>query len=160
MTTVNALKNLYTALGGDSADVADISTNPDMINALCDVASGGNPNSKETITGTLANPFGESQVSFTEAKAAIANGGMSGLASVTNQGTKTGGLVLYADETSVYLIGTQYDESIGFVDTVIAWGSDWTLQYSVQGIMGSVEVLPGTAAVVIDLFIHPMPDNS
>ena len=160
MTTVEALKSLYTAMGGSLEDVTNINTNPDMINALCDVASGGNPNSKETITGTLANPFGESQVSFTEAKAAIANGGMSGLASVTNQGTRTGGLVLYADDTYVYLIGTQYDETVGFVDTVIAWGSDWTLQYSVQGIMGNVEVLPGTATVTIDLFIHPMPDNA
>lgn len=160
MTTVNALKNLYTALGGDSADVADISTNPDMINALCDVASGGNPNSKETITGTLANPFGESQVSFTEAKTAIANGGMSGLASVTTTGAVTGGLVLYADSNYVYLIGSQYDESAGFFDTVIAWGSDWTLKYSVQGVFGNVVNLPGTATVTIDLFIHPMPDNA
>lgn len=160
MTTVEALKSLYAALGGNLEDVININTNPDMINALCEVASGGNPNSKETITGTLANPFGESQVSFTEAKAALANGGMSGLASITNQGTTTGGLVLYADDTYVYLIGTQYDDSVGFFDTVIAWGSDWTLQYSVQGIMGNVEVLPGTATVTIDLFIHPMPDNA
>lgn len=159
MTTVNALKNLYTALGGDSADVADISTNPDMINALCEVASGGNPNSKETITGTLANPFGESQVSFTEAKAAIANGGMSGLARLTEQGSITGGLVLYADDTYVYLIGTQYDDSLGFFDTVIAWRSDWTLQYAVQGVGGSVKIISDTSTVVIDLFIHPMPEN-
>lgn len=33
-TTVEALKNLYAALGGTAADVADITLIPDMINAL------------------------------------------------------------------------------------------------------------------------------
>ncbi len=33
-TTVNALKNLYTALGGTNADVVNISTIPDMVNAI------------------------------------------------------------------------------------------------------------------------------
>ena len=33
-TTVNALKKLYVAVGGDADDVADISRIPDMIDAL------------------------------------------------------------------------------------------------------------------------------
>lgn len=33
-TTVDALKNLYTALGGTAADVQNITLIPDMINAL------------------------------------------------------------------------------------------------------------------------------
>lgn len=42
-TNVQALKNLYEQLGGDPADVADISTNADMINAIASLvsASGG-----------------------------------------------------------------------------------------------------------------------
>lgn len=38
--TITALKNLYVALGGTAADVADISLIPDMINALATVAAG------------------------------------------------------------------------------------------------------------------------
>lgn len=33
-TTVKALQNLYTALGGDAADVENLSTIPDMVNAI------------------------------------------------------------------------------------------------------------------------------
>lgn len=33
-TTVMALQNLYVALGGTAADVADLVTIPDMINAI------------------------------------------------------------------------------------------------------------------------------
>lgn len=33
-TTVKALQNLYTALGGDAAEVENISTIPDMVNAI------------------------------------------------------------------------------------------------------------------------------
>lgn len=36
-TTVDALKKLYIALGGNAADVANINIIPDMINALCNV---------------------------------------------------------------------------------------------------------------------------
>lgn len=39
-TTVNALKNLYVALGGDADDVANINLIPDMINAIATVAAG------------------------------------------------------------------------------------------------------------------------
>lgn len=37
-TTVDALKNLYVALGGDADDVADVTLIPDMINAIATVA--------------------------------------------------------------------------------------------------------------------------
>ena len=41
-TTVEALKNLYAALGGTAADVADITLIPDMINALASyIQTGG-----------------------------------------------------------------------------------------------------------------------
>lgn len=36
-TTVDALKNLYVVLGGEAADVADITLIPDMINAIADL---------------------------------------------------------------------------------------------------------------------------
>ena len=38
-TTVDALKALYVALGGNAADVADIVLIPDMINAIATVAA-------------------------------------------------------------------------------------------------------------------------
>lgn len=36
--TIDALKNLYVALGGTASDVADIVIIPDMINAIASVA--------------------------------------------------------------------------------------------------------------------------
>lgn len=39
-TTVQALKNLYVALGGEAADVADITLIPDMINAIAQLKAG------------------------------------------------------------------------------------------------------------------------
>lgn len=39
--TIQALTNLYTALGGDADDVADISIIPDMINAITTLVSSG-----------------------------------------------------------------------------------------------------------------------
>lgn len=38
-TTVKALQNLYVALGGTAADVADITLIPDMINAIATQAA-------------------------------------------------------------------------------------------------------------------------
>lgn len=38
MTTVEALRNLYVALGGEAAAVANLTTIPELVNALCDVA--------------------------------------------------------------------------------------------------------------------------
>ena len=40
-TTVEALKNLYVAKGGELATVADIVTIPDIINALAALVSSG-----------------------------------------------------------------------------------------------------------------------
>ena len=40
-TTVDALKGLYEKMGGESADVEDVSTIPDMIDELTTVAGSG-----------------------------------------------------------------------------------------------------------------------
>lgn len=39
--TIIALQNLYVALGGEAADVANINIIPDMINAIATLISGG-----------------------------------------------------------------------------------------------------------------------
>lgn len=41
MTNVEALKTLYTALGGDAADVAEITTTAEMIVAISEVVPSG-----------------------------------------------------------------------------------------------------------------------
>ena len=40
-TTIEALQNLYVALGGTLSDVSDIVTIPDMVNALATLISSG-----------------------------------------------------------------------------------------------------------------------
>jgi hypothetical protein len=55
--TVDALKALYAALGGNSTDVADITLIPDMVNAIATlVQSGGTaelPSVKSTDNGKV-----------------------------------------------------------------------------------------------------------
>lgn len=48
---LDALRNLYVALGGDADDVADLVTNPDLINAIADLI---------TTKGIAALPTGTS----------------------------------------------------------------------------------------------------
>lgn len=52
-TIPEALKDLYVAMGGDAADVADISLTPDMIEALADVYEGGGGGGAEIFTATF-----------------------------------------------------------------------------------------------------------
>ena len=40
-TTIDALKNLYVALGGTASNVADITIIPDMINAIATLVTSG-----------------------------------------------------------------------------------------------------------------------
>lgn len=51
-TTVEALKNLYAALGGIAADVADITLIPDMINALASYIQQGGAAELPAVTTT------------------------------------------------------------------------------------------------------------
>ena len=51
MTTVDALKLLYEKLGGDPADVADIQTDAEMIDAVEDVA--GLPTTTDANVGDV-----------------------------------------------------------------------------------------------------------
>ena len=39
--TIDALRNLYVALGGDAADVANLNIIPDLINAIATLISSG-----------------------------------------------------------------------------------------------------------------------
>lgn len=50
--TVEALKELYIALGGSSANVADITLTPDMIKAIAAYISGGGAAELPTVTTT------------------------------------------------------------------------------------------------------------
>lgn len=49
-TTVDALKNLYVALGGTASDVANITLIPDMVNAIAAQVSANNANEEENET--------------------------------------------------------------------------------------------------------------
>lgn len=50
-TTIDALKKLYVALGGNATTVANVTLIPDMINALCTVVPGA-ANLLPTVTTT------------------------------------------------------------------------------------------------------------
>ena len=50
--TIDALKNLYVALGGDAADVANVVIIPDMINAIATHISSGGAAELPTVTTT------------------------------------------------------------------------------------------------------------
>lgn len=54
-TNVQALKNLYEQLGGDPADVANISTNADTINAIAGLDIGGGGDVDQTYDATSEN---------------------------------------------------------------------------------------------------------
>lgn len=161
MTTVNALKNLYTALGGDPADVADISTNPDMINALCEVASGGNPNTVETITGTVADPWGGR---FAEIKAGIATDNMT----VTLQ---VGGdtYPLWQGDLGIYGAMWLPDFIDNFtVDAinadVIAYDNNGVYKafasYYAGGAWNNTTTSKAATETTLTIINHPMPDNA
>ena len=51
MTNVEALKNLYVALGGSAEDVANLDSNAAIINILGNVAGGGGGASGLVVTG-------------------------------------------------------------------------------------------------------------
>lgn len=50
MNNVEALKNVYTALGGSSSDVANMDTNAEVINAIATLISGGATNPLPAVT--------------------------------------------------------------------------------------------------------------
>lgn len=52
MTNVDALKNLYVAFGGSSSTVANMTTNPEVINALATLISSGATNPLPTVSAT------------------------------------------------------------------------------------------------------------
>lgn len=51
-TTIEALKNLYVALGGTASDVEDINIIPDMINALVPLATALTANQLPEVSAT------------------------------------------------------------------------------------------------------------
>lgn len=51
-TTVDALKNLYVALGGSADDVENVTLIPDMINALTIVAASATAAELPTVTSS------------------------------------------------------------------------------------------------------------
>lgn len=74
MTNVEALKELYVALGGDAADVAGITENAQMILAIAKIAHGGGGGDLPEVTAadngkalTVVN--GEWAVAFPNAAA-------------------------------------------------------------------------------------------
>ena len=50
-TTVNALKGLFTKLGGNAEQVENVSTIPDMIDEITEAVDAGSGGSKITVNG-------------------------------------------------------------------------------------------------------------
>lgn len=57
MTNLEALKNLYVAMGGTASDVADLKLNAELISALSDVATGGGGGGGGGDSGTFVVNF-------------------------------------------------------------------------------------------------------
>lgn len=78
MTTVEALKDLYVALGGDLADVQDMSTNVAVLNAISAKYEGAdnavlNPEAIANITAVAGNIGGGGESDFSTAKVTFIN---------------------------------------------------------------------------------------
>lgn len=76
MTTVEALKDLYVALGGDLADVQDMSTNVAVLNAISAKYEGAdnavlNPEAIANITAVAGNIGGGGESDFSTATMTI-----------------------------------------------------------------------------------------
>lgn len=56
MSNVEALKNLYVALGGTAADVATMTTNAEVINAIAQIAA---PLAEKTLPDVTAEDNGK-----------------------------------------------------------------------------------------------------
>ena len=55
MNTIEALRKLYVALGGEAADVANLNITPEMISAIADIAEGGGASSLPAVTAADNN---------------------------------------------------------------------------------------------------------
>lgn len=77
MTTVNALQNLYVALGGTQSDVADLVTIPDMINAIAGYV-GVKDTGVQAEKGSTTFDFTEYKVSQFQTGVNVADGAITG----------------------------------------------------------------------------------
>lgn len=196
MNNVEALKGLYVALGGDVEDVADLDLTVDVLNAIAEkyegdadaslisdaisnisavaenIGGGGNPNVVMTITGTMANWWGEEN--FSAIRNAIANKTMTVYveADATALGFGTVNAILTCFDDSAYISaeGASLPSSLE-VEGATAYSASWSNnnQESVPQLddwymlsnstITDISEYASAVPTVATLIYHPLPET-
>ena len=69
--TIDALRNLYVALGGEAEDVANLVIIPELIDAIASLEGGGGGGGKHTITANCTNCYYYGPEKFSESDGTI-----------------------------------------------------------------------------------------
>lgn len=111
-TIPEALKALYVAMGGDAADVANLTVTPDVIEALADVYEGGGGGADTFLISFTATPNSETEDfdwTCDKTKAEIAEAAESGKilkAKVNIAGATNAVTYSYVEQNGVYAFST------------------------------------------------------
>lgn len=159
MTTVEALKELFTALGGSEEDVKAITTNPEMVHALAGIA--GSAIELPKVTAADAGDILAVDESGKWAKAAAPTGGMQYKEYIV---TKNG--VNYSLPSGVNATTIQSDITNGYFVVLKYGGRIYYLRHDQLGAttnpceFDSIEVNGITNKIIASRFIIPYNSNT